>query len=215
MQNKRSNSQICIYPRNCRHRPTDAIYVETQSNSLKMCTQLVAYLVQIMFVPSEDAQFHLASSAKTLSLTKRQRRRRTVSLRVVAVNDQFDSPSSPTTLNYVQRCLRIRSILPKILDRFTFFAENAQFHSVFSAKTLSLTKRLRRRRAVSLHVISEYARYDPKTRSYEDNAKLHYAFSETAHSYATRFRRKRGVIENFEYHSKFEKDFRKNSISWN
>jgi hypothetical protein len=77
-------------------------------------------------------------------------------------------------------------------------AENAPFHSAFSAKTLRFTPRIRRKREVRLSFFAENAKNDPKTNSYEDSAKFNVAFSVTTISHASRFRRKRGVIEKFE-----------------
>jgi hypothetical protein len=89
-----------------------------------------------------------------------------------------------------------------------YTAESAQFNSLFSPTTISLTPRFRQKREVWLPFFAKNAQNDPTTQSYEDNDKFHSAFSPTMLSYASRFRRNRGVIENFEYLDEFEDDFR-------
>jgi hypothetical protein len=90
-----------------------------------------------------------------------------------------------------------------------YTAESAQFNSLFSPTTISLTPRFRRKREVWLPFFAENDQNDLKTHSYKDNAKFHSAFSPTTLSYASCFRRNRGLIENFEYLDEFEEDFQK------
>ncbi len=54
---------------------------------------------------------------------------------------------------------------------------------------------------------AEDAQYHPQMRNYEDNAKFPCMFLATALRCATLFQRKQGVIENFKYLGKFEKDY--------
>jgi hypothetical protein len=79
-----------------------------------------------------------------------------------------------------------------------YIAESAQFYSVFSPTTISLTPRFRQKREVCLHFFAENAQNDPKMHSYEDSAKFNIAFLATTLSHASRFRRKWGVVEKFE-----------------
>jgi hypothetical protein len=122
----------------------------------------------------------------------RNRRKRTVSLRVFGENATFHSAYS----------LKLRNAAPSLNMLYT--AESAQFNAPFLPTTLSLS--LKTQSLTPL--FRRNAQNDPKTHSYEDKAKFYSAFSPTTLSYASRFRRNRRVIENFEYLDEFE-DFRK------
>ncbi len=80
--------------------------------------------------------------------------------------------------------------------KMLYTAKSAQFNSALLLKMRSLTR-----------LFAENAQYNLKTHNWEDSGKFHFAFSATMISYAMRFQRKRGVIKNFKYLGKFEKDF--------
>ncbi len=60
-----------------------------------------------------------------------------------------------------------------------YTAESAQFYSVISLTTISLTPQFRCKREVWFRFFAENAQNDPKTHSYEDNAKFDSSFLAT------------------------------------
>ncbi len=154
----------------------------------------ILYFVFHIFLASEAQNFKnfvklgvKSSYIIGFSRIPRYRRKRTVSLRVFGENATFHSAYSPKTKNSASSLNTL------------CIAKSAQFYSAFSATTISLTPRFRRKRKVWFRFFAENAQNDQKTHSYEDSAMFNVAFSATTLSHASRFRRKREIIKNFEY----------------